>query len=108
MEPRSALGGWAPSPKKESPAVSRIIQPTVVEMVIKITGSTFGRSSVKRILKSFIPESRAASTYSKRTRPTVAPLTLRAKKGMFTIDIAMSALKRPGPRTATIARARSM
>ncbi|MNY55228.1 hypothetical protein D3C86_1911860 [compost metagenome] len=49
MEPRSAVGGWAPRPRKDRPAVSRIIQPTVVDMVMTMTGSTLGRTSVKRI-----------------------------------------------------------
>ena len=45
MLPRSACGGWAPSPRKLRPAVSRIIQPSVVDIVITITGRTFGNSS---------------------------------------------------------------
>ena len=46
IEPRSACGGCEPRPRKDRPAVSRIIQPTVVDMATTITGSTLGRTSV--------------------------------------------------------------
>ena len=45
MEPRSACGGWLPRPRKERPAVSRIIQPTVVDMAMTMTGITLGSTS---------------------------------------------------------------
>jgi hypothetical protein len=37
--------------------------------------------------------------------PTVTPLIFRAKKGIFTIATAISALNKPGPRAATMAKA---
>ncbi len=43
MLPRSAAGGCAPRPRKLRPAVSRIIQPRLVEARITTTGSTFGQ-----------------------------------------------------------------
>ena len=47
IEPRSAWGGCDPSPRNDRPAVSRIIQPIVVDMAMIITGRTLGRSSVR-------------------------------------------------------------
>ncbi len=88
IEPRSACGGCAPRPRKDSPAVSRIIQPTVVDMVTTIVGSTFGSTSLNRIAGCEAPESRAASTNSRRDSPSVIPRMLRAKKGMLTTAMA--------------------
>ncbi len=88
MEPRSACGGWAPRPRKDSPAVSRIIQPMVVDMVMTITGRTFGSTSPNRIRALDLPDRRAASTNSRRDRPRVTPRMLRAKNGMLTTAMA--------------------
>ena len=105
MPPRSACGGCAPSPRKLKPAVSRIIQPTVVESLMTIAGSTLGKSSVATIWRSLKPESRAAAMKSARTTASVAPRTARAKKGILTMMIATIALKSPGPSAATMASA---
>ena len=56
------------------------------------------------IRRSEKPESRAASMNSRLTRPSVAPRTERAKKGMLTTAMARSAFIRPGPRAATMAK----
>ena len=84
MEPRSACGGCDPRPRKERPAVSRIIQPMVVDIAITMTGMTFGRISDPMMRKELMPVSRAASTNSRWAIATVAPRMLRAKKGMLT------------------------
>ena len=65
IEPRSACGGCAPRPRKLNPAVSRIIQPAVVDIVMTMTGRTLGRTSVSTMATGPFPESRAASTNSR-------------------------------------------
>ena len=65
IEPKSALGGCEPKPKKLKPAVSKIIQPTVVDMAITITGTTLGNTSVIIMRASVIPDNLAASTNSR-------------------------------------------
>ncbi len=88
IEPRSACGGCAPRPRKLRPAVSRIIQPSVVVMVMTMVGATFGMTSRKRMVAGRAPESRAASTNSRRAKPSVTPRMLRAKNGMLTMAMA--------------------
>ena len=105
IDPRSACGGWLPSPRNERPAVSRIIQPMVVDMAITITGTTLGRISDQMMRQCPIPASRAASTNSRLAIPTVIPRMLRAKNGTFTAATAISAFNSPGPSAATIASA---
>ena len=108
IEPRSACGGCEPSPRNDRPAVSRIIQPIVVDMAMTMTGITLGRISDRMICESDRPASRAASTNSLLAMLTVMPRILRAKNGTLTAATAMSALKRPGPSAATIASAKRM
>ena len=108
IDPRSACGGCDPSPRKDSPAVSRIIQPMVVDMAITMTGITLGRISVRMIRRCPSPANLAASTNSLCAIPTVTPRMLRAKNGMFTAATAIKALVSPGPKAATIASASRM
>jgi hypothetical protein len=62
MEPQSAWGGCAPSPRKESPAVSVIIQPTFIEIRTSNGATTFGSTWRVRMCALVPPEARAAST----------------------------------------------
>ena len=84
IEPRSACGGCDPRPRKDRPAVSRIIQPMVVDIAMTMTGMTLGRISDQMMRSGPMPASRAASTNSRWAIPTVTPRMLRAKNGMLT------------------------
>ncbi|MNL82877.1 hypothetical protein D3C87_2103720 [compost metagenome] len=57
-------------------------------MVMTITGSTLGRTSVNSTATCPLPDNRAASTNSRLRIETVTPLILRAKKGILTMAMA--------------------
>ena len=105
IDPKSDCGGCEPNPRKDSPAVSRIIQPTVVEKETTITGVTFGKISKNKISVCERPDSLDALIKSEFVNVIVTPLTFLAKKGMLTIATAINAFIKLGPSTATIARA---
>ena len=100
IEPKSACGGWEPRPRNDSPAVSRIIQPIVVEKATIMVGIKFGNSS--KIIQENVPlpDIFAAIIKSEFAYANEIPLTFLAKKGILTIATATSELKSPGPITA--------
>ena len=61
MDPRSDCGGCDPRPRKDSPAVSRIIQPTVVEKATMMTDQRFGTTSKSSSEMLPRPDRRAAA-----------------------------------------------
>ncbi len=105
IDPRSACGGWLPRPRNDSPAVSRIIQPTVVDMAMTMTGRTLGRISVGDDAEMAPARQFRRIDEFLCAMPTVTPRMLRAKNGTLTAATAISAFIRPGPRAATMASA---
>ena len=82
IDPHSGVGGLAPNPRNESPAVSTIMNPTVSVAMTMIGERIFGRTWRARRRTDPAPMARAASTkYSSLTCST-APRTTRANCGV--------------------------
>ena len=93
-------------PRNDNPAVSKIIQPIVVEKATIMVGIRFGNSSKIMQENVPLPDIFAAIIKSEFAYAKEIPLTFLAKKGIFTIATATSELKiLVYPITATIANA---
>ena len=72
--------------------------PMVVDMVMTITGMHVGQHFAEQDRAHVhLPESRAASTNSRRPRAKVTPRMLRAKNGMLTMAMAIERVDQAGP-----------
>ena len=78
MLPQSAVGGWVPSPRKDSPAVVRILAPTSRLKATTTGESRCGTTWRARISRSGLPSARAASTNSRSRTESTTPRTRRA------------------------------
>ena len=107
IEPHSAVGGCAPSPRNESPDRSRIAFARS-----SVASTNTGPGDVRQArrgrasLRLDAPSSRADWTYSESPTERTSPRTTRAYDGQATTTIASAAFASPRPSTAatTIAR----
>src|SRR4051794_13373523 len=106
IDPHSAFGGCAPSPRNDRPESRRIAVARSSVARTKIGPATFGSTSRNRVFRLVAPRSRAACTYSESPTLMTRPRETRAYEGHATTTIASAALKSPRPSTAatTIAR----
>ena len=92
MLPHSAIGGLAPSPRKESPANSIIIVPISRTDVTRIGPMILGSICLNTIFKVPVPESLAASINAVSLRAKVWLLASLANLGQLTAARAILAL----------------
>ena len=106
IEPRSAFGGWAPSPRNESPESSRIAFARSSVARTSTGPATFGSTSRNSARRAGAPSNRADCTNSESPTDSTSPRTTRAYDGQATTTIASAAFRSPRPSTAatTIAR----
>src|SRR5206468_829486 len=77
-QPQLGVGGWVPSPRKESVA-STMIEVAMPSVVVTMIGARqFGRTWRRRIHGSRTPSARHASMYSFSLMDRTLPLTRRA------------------------------
>src|SRR6516165_500566 len=82
IEPHSGVGGVAPRPRNDSPAVSTMVNPTVSVAKTMIGDRTLGRTWRPRMRTAPAPTAPAASTNSCPRMPRTAPRTRRANWGV--------------------------
>ena len=78
MAPHSGLGGWMPSPIKESPAAFRIAEATPSVDWTMIGAMLLGMMCFRMMRRSELPTDRAASTNSMPRMESTDPRTMRA------------------------------
>ena len=103
--PHSAIGGFTPSPRKESPANSIIIVPISKTDVTRMGPAMFGRTCFTRSFGVLLPESCAAIIYGAFFCARVSPLASLANFGQLITASAIIALWTPPPSTPATARA---
>ena len=82
IDPHSGVGGEAPRPRNESPAVSTIVNPTVSVAITMIGERMFGRIWRPRTRATPAPMAPAASTNSCSLIARTAARTSRANWGV--------------------------
>ena len=107
MLPHSAVGGFAPRPRNESPASSIIIVPTSNMAVTRIGPAIFGRMCLTASCVVEHPASFAAFRNGVSRIESVWLLAIRAYFGHEIAARARTALWRPPPRTPATASAKT-
>ena len=92
MLPHSAIGGFAPSPRKLNPASSIIIVPMSSMDVTRIGPMIFGIRCLKMIFTVLLPDKTAACKYTVSFCASVWLLAIRAYFGQLIAASAMIAL----------------
>jgi hypothetical protein len=106
IAPHSAVGGLAPSPRKDSPDSNSVAVPMSRVARTRSGPSTLGRMSTRRDRQAEKPNNRPLSTNSRFRRPMTRPRVTRAYDGQDTTRTASTAFCRLAPSAAatTIAR----